>query len=142
MKCRMDYATSTFKFCITLQYAHFLSSSIKEENILFSDKSILESLRLWQTTKRKPWNFAKLKYILWPFEYGYSFINNNTRRTFIVINIIWPFTQVYKKNIDLVVPIEFLFRNLLCNELNWRLSFIVSKSASSNWFTCQPNIQC
>lgn len=31
----MDYATSTFKFCITLQYAHFLSSSIKEERISF-----------------------------------------------------------------------------------------------------------
>ena len=27
----MDYATSTFEFCITLQYAHFLSSSTKEE---------------------------------------------------------------------------------------------------------------
>ena len=52
MKCRMDYATSTFKFCITLQYPHFLSSSIKEERILFSDRSIHESLRLWQTTKK------------------------------------------------------------------------------------------
>ena len=54
MKSRMDYATSTFKFCITLQYAHFLSSSIKEERISFAHRRIHESLRLWQTTKRKP----------------------------------------------------------------------------------------
>ena len=56
-------------------------------------------------------------------------------------NIIWPFTQVYEKIIDLVVPIKLLFHNLLCNELNCRFSFIVSKSASSNWFTCQVKIQ-
>ena len=59
-----------------------------------------------------------------------------------LVNILWAFTQVYEKMIDLAVPIKFLFHNLLCNELNWRFSFIVSKSASSKWFTCQVNIQC